>query len=59
MMMRRWMVTVMMMVMMMVMVMVMVIAMMVTIRSLLVVCDVRLAMFVRKRVVEEKKLPQS
>ena len=55
MMMRRWMVTVMAMVMM----MVMVIAMMVTIRSLLVVCDVRLAMFVRKRVVEEKKLPQS
>ena len=43
----------------MVMMMVMVTAMMVTIRSLLVVCDVRLAMFVRKRVVEEKKLPQS
>ena len=50
---------VMMMTMMMVVMMVMLIAMMVTIRSLLVVCDVRLAMFVRKRVVEEKKLPQS
>ena len=49
----------MMLVMMVIMMVVMVIAMMVTIRSLLVVCDVRLAMFVRKRVVEEKKLPQS